>query len=243
MQVKSAEGRAVALILAGCAMTFLSHSPVVAQNADMMQKLQEIKASSAANKAALAHYTWQETEAISLKGEVKKTTTYQVVVGPGGQQQKTEIGGSPAAAAPSGGKFKQRIIAKKKEEYQEYGEQMSALAKQYAQLDPQLLQQAYQKGNISVLMGGAAGTMSLVIKNYIKPGDSMTLVVNQATKAIQAVNVATYLSGPSDAMTQATTFAKLPDGTNHVATVQLNGVSKQLGVSIQNSNYQPAQAM
>jgi hypothetical protein len=241
MQFKSAGVHALTFTMAGCVVALLPSIQAVAQNADMMQKLQEIKASSAANKAALAHYTWQETEAISLKGEVKKTTTYQVVVGPGGQQQKAEIGGS-AAAAPSGGKFKQRIVAKKKEEYQQYGEQMSALAKQYAQLDPQLLQQAYQKGNISAQLGGAAGTVSLVIKNYLKPGDSMTIVLNQATKAIQAVNVATYLSDPSDAMTQAVTFAKLPDGTNHVATVQINGVSKQLGVNIQNSNYQPAGA-
>jgi hypothetical protein len=242
MQFKSAGVHAAALTLAGLAASFTTSISAYAQNADMMQKLQQIKASSAANKAALAHYTWQETEAISLKGDVKKTTTYQVAVGPGGQQQKTEIGAS-AAPAPSGGRLKQRIIANKKEEYQVYGEQMSALAKQYSTPDPQLLQQAYQKGNISAQLGGAAGTVSLVIKNYLKPGDSMTLVFNQATKAIEAINVATYLSDPSDAMTEAVTFAKLPDGTNHVATVQINGVSKQLGVNIQNSNYQPAQAM
>ena len=45
----------------------------------------------------------------------------------------------------------------------------------------------------------------------------------------------------NDAVTVAVQFAKLPDGTNHVATVQVNGVSKQLGVQIQNSAYQPAQ--
>jgi len=242
MKMKFSEVHAIALTLAGCTAAFIPSTLVYAQNAGMMQKLQEIKAASAASKAALAHYTWQETETISVKGDVKKTTTYQVMVGPGGQQQKAEIGGS-AAPPPSGGKFKQRIIAKKKEEFQVYGEQMSALAKQYSTPDPQLLQQAYQKGNISAQLGGAAGTMSLVIKNYLKPGDSMTLVFNQATKAMVAVNVATYLSDPSDTMTETVTFAKLPDGTNHVATVALNGASKQLGVNIQNSNYQQAQAM
>jgi hypothetical protein len=229
----------IGLALATCGILISPTAEAVAQNADMLQKLQEIKASTAANKAALSHYTWQEVESISLKGEVKKTTTYQVVVGPDGKDQKTEIGGS-AAAAPSGGRFKQRIIAKKKEEYQEYGEQMAALAKQYAHPDPQLLQQAYKQGNISAQLGGASGTMSLAIKNYLKPGDAMTLVFNHATKSIQAINVSSYLSNPSDAMSLSVTFAKLPDGTNHVATVQVNGVSKQLGVNIQNSNYQMA---
>jgi hypothetical protein len=239
MHFKNTRLNAVGLVVATCAIPMYSSIEAIAQNADMMQKLQEIKASIAANKVALSHYTWQETQAISLKGEVKKTTTYQVVVGPDGKDQKTEIGGSPAAA-PSGGRLKQHIVAKKKEEYQEYGEQMAALAKQYAHPDPQLLQQAYKQGNISAQLGGASGTISLVIKNYLKPNDSMTLVFNHQTKAIEAVNVATYLNDPSDAMTLSVTFAKLPDGTNHVATVQVNGVSKQLGVNSQNSNYQMA---
>ena len=51
----------------------------------------------------------------------------------------------------------------------------------------------------------------------------------------QRTQVANYLS---DAVTIAVQFAKLPAGTNHVAAIQVNGVSKQLGVAIQNSTYQ-----
>jgi len=40
-------------------------------------------------------------------------------------------------------------------------------------------------------------------------------------------------------VTIAAQFAKLPDGTNHVTGTQINGVSKQLTVVTQNSNYQP----
>ncbi len=215
----------------------------IGQKADLMQKLQEIKATSAANKVALSHYTWQETRTTSLKGQVRKTQTFQVTMGPDGQQQKTEIGGDAAAAsapAQSGGRFKQRMIAKKKEEYQEYGEQMAALAKQYTQPDPQLMQQAYQRGNITAQLGGAAGTVSLVIKSYVKPGDSMTLNFNRTTKSMESIQVATYLSAPGDAMTMAVAFAKLPSGPSHVATVQINGISKELAVHMQNSNYQSA---
>jgi len=35
-------------------------------------------------------------------------------------------------------------------------------------------------------------------------------------------------------------FSRLPDGTNHVETMQMNGVSKQLLVTTKNSNYQKA---
>jgi hypothetical protein len=91
-----------------------------AQNPQMQQKVAEIKQASAANKQALARYTWQEQQAISLKGEVKKTVSYQVSVGPDGQQQKNELGSS-AAPPPSGGRFKQRIVARKTDEFQQYG--------------------------------------------------------------------------------------------------------------------------
>jgi hypothetical protein len=240
MQFKSAGVHAVALTLAGCAVTFSSFTLAYAQNPEMAQKIQEIKAASAANKTALAHYTWQEQQVISLKGDVKKTEVYQVSVGPDGQQQKTEISSSPAPAPPSGGRLKQRIVAKKTDEFQQYGQQVAALAKQYHP-DPQLLQQAYQKGNISLQMGGAAGTTSLVIKNYLKPGDQMTLVFNSAKKAIQAMNVSSYLNDPSDAVTMTVQFAELPSGVNHVASTQVNGISKQMTVAITNSNYQMGQ--
>jgi len=240
MQFKSAGVHAITLAMAGCAAGFIPSTAAYAQNAEMMQKLQEIKAASAANKAALAHYTWQEQQVISLKGDVKKTEVYQVSVGPDGQQQKTEISSSPAPAPPSGGRLKQRIVAKKTDEFQQYGQQVAALAKQYHP-DPQLLQQAYQKGNISLQIGGAAGTTSLVIKNYLKPGDQMTIVFNSAQKAIQSMNVSSYLNDPSDAVTMSVQFAELPSGVNHVASTQVNGISKQMTVAITNSNYQMGQ--
>ncbi len=220
------------------AVLLLSTLPFRAQNPELQQKLAEIKAASAANKQALAHYTWQEQQTTSIKGDVKKQQVFQVSVGPDGQQQKTQIGGSQAAP-PSGGRLKQHVVEKKTAEFKDYGEQIADLAKQYTQPDPEKLQAAYQAGNISLVPGGD-GEIKLVIKNYVKPGDSMTLVFNRQQKAIQSVQVASYLDSPSDAVTIAAQFAKLPDGTNHVASTQINGVSKQLTVVTQNSNYQPA---
>jgi hypothetical protein len=213
-------------------------SQTLAQNPELQEKLAAIKQSSAANKQALAHYTWLEQQTISLKGDVKKTQQFQVRIGPDGQQQKTELN-PQAAPQPSGGRIKRRIVEKKTDEFEAYGQQIAALGKQYSQPDMQALQKAYQQGNISIQPNSAVGTVSLIIKSYLKPNDLVTLVFNQQQKAIQSIQVASYLADPSDAVTIAVQFAKLPDGTNHVATVQVNGVSKQLGVQIQNSTYQP----
>jgi hypothetical protein len=211
-----------------------------AQSPELMKKVQAVKAAAAANKQALARYTWQEQQVISLKGEVKKTVSYQVSVGPDGQQQKIELG-STSAPPPSGGRLKQRIVARKTNEFEQYGQDVAALVKQYAPPDPQLLQQAYQQGNISIQLGGTPGTVTLVIKNYIKPGDSMTLIFSEATKTILSLQVATYLSDPKDAVTLAVQFSKLSAGVNHVSTVQVNGVSKQMTVALRNFNYQLSQ--
>src|ERR1700723_453414 len=234
------------LALGKCASTFavsltavlvLCVPSATAQNADLQAKLAQVKLASAANKQALSHYNWQESVTTSIKGEVKKQQLFLVSVGPDGQQQKSEINAQPTQA--SGGPLKRHIVAKKKAEYKDYGEQIADLARQYTAPDPGRLQQAYQQGNISLQLGGGESMKTLNIKNYIKPGDSVTLVFNKAQKAIPRIGVASYLDNPKEGVTIAAQFAKLHNGINHVTGTQITGASKQLSVVTQNSNYQP----
>jgi hypothetical protein len=240
MKIRLARDSKAALALAlamALATLFFFPLPFHAQSPELQQRLAEIKQASAANKQKLAHYTWQEQQITSIKGEVKKQQLFQVTMGPDGQQEKTPIGGSQAAP-PSGGRLKRHIVEKKQAEYKDYGEQIADLSKQYTQPDPAKLQAAYQAGNVSLQLGGGEGDVTLVIKNYVKPNDSLKLVFNKQQKALQSVQVSTYLDDPKDAVTIAAQFSKLPDGTNHVASTQVDGVSKQLTVVTQNSNYQ-----
>ncbi len=229
---------ALALIVA-IAAGLLATVPAIAQNPQMADKLMAIKQAQETNKQKLAQYTWQETETISIKGNVKDTKVYQVQM-VNGQQQKTEIGNQKAGSSGGReGRIKEHAIEKKTEEYQQYGQQIGALAKQYTTPNPEALMQAKQAGNISIQPGG--GTVSLVIKNYVKQGDSMTMTVSEQTHSPVSVQVNSYLNDPKDAVTISAQFAQLPDGTNHVATTNINGVSKQLGINEQNSNYQKLQ--
>lgn len=88
---------------------------------------------------------------------------------------------------------------------------LAALAQSYAQPDPGRLQQLYQQSQVTLGPVGAPGTSQLVIHNYVKPGDAMTITGQ---------------------------FAKLADGTNYVQTLTINGSSKQLVVQQQNSQFQ-----
>jgi hypothetical protein len=212
--------------------------PVNAQNPELQQRLAEVKQAMAQNKQALAQYTWVEQVTISLKGEQKKQEHFQVRLGPDGKPQKTSLD-APAQPQESGGRLKKRIVEKKKEEYADYADQMKALAQQYVPPDKDMLQQAYQQGNIT--MGPAAGSpnaVQLVIKNYLKQGDSMTLIFDKAQKQLLGIQIASYMDDPKDAMNLTVQFSKLPNGPNHVSSMVIDGVSKQLNVATQNSNYQ-----
>ena len=217
----------------------LASSPAIAQNQQMEEKLMGIKQAMTTNKQKLAQYTWQEAETISIKGDVKDTKVYQVQIGTNGQPQKTEISNQQAQQGGREGRVKERVADKKKQEFQEYGQSIGALAKQYTTPNPEALMQAKQSGNISLQPG--AGTINLVIKNYVKQGDSMTMTISEQTHSPMSVQVNSYLNDPKDAVTISAQFAQLPDGTSHVANTTINGVSKQLTVNDQNSNYQMKQ--
>jgi len=228
-----------ALLSSGC-FTGLA----TAQNPELQQKVAELKQAMANNKQALAQYTWVEQVTIILKGEEKKQEHFQVRLGPDGKPQKTSLDPPPQSSSDSDGgrrrgRLKEHVVEKKKEEYKEYADQMKRLIQQYVPPDKDLLEQARQQGNI--MMGpqaGEPGQYRLVISNYLKKGDNMTLVIDKAQQGLASVSIASYLDDPKDAVNVSVQFGSIPGGPNHVSAATINGVSKQLTITIQNSNYQ-----
>ena len=217
---------------------------LTAQNPEMQQKVQELKEASAANKQALAQYTWVETVTISLKGEQKKQEHFQVRLGPDGKPQKQSLDQpAPQQAADSGGRrggrLKEHVVEKKKEEYKDYADSIKSLIEQYVPPDKNLIEQAKEKGNISLSPApGGDGQFELTFTNYVKQGDKMVIVLSKAQKGIVSVSINSYLDDPKDAVTAAVQFSAIPGGPNHVSSVTINGVSKELTIATQNGNYQ-----
>jgi len=225
----------LSFLAAGSAVTYST----AAQSPELQQKVAEIKEAVAQNKQALAQYTWVEQDTISLKGEQKKQEHFQVRLGPDGKPQKTPLDAQAAPAAPSGGRLKQHVVEKKKEEFKDYADQIRALIQQYLPPDKDAIEQARQKGNIALSPeAGTPGQYKLVISNYIKQGDNMTLVMDKTQKNLVSLSIASYLNDPKDAVNVTVQFSAIPGGPNHVSTETINGVSKQLTIAIENSNYQ-----
>jgi hypothetical protein len=214
--------------------------PLKAQNTQIQERLAEVKEAAARNKQTLAQYTWQEQQTVSIKGDIKKRQLFRVNLGPDGKPQKTEIGAS--AQQPSGGHrrfgLRERIVEKKKEDFEDYAKQIAALAQSYAQQEPGKLQQLFQQGDVTVGSTGGPEEVQIVIHNYMKQNDSVTLIFNRVQKALKSIEVTSYLSEPKDAVNISAQYEKVPDGPDHVSNMVVEGASKQLTVRIQNYNYQ-----
>jgi hypothetical protein len=151
-------------------------SRVRAQNQELQQRVAEIKEAAAKNKQSLTQYTWNELVIISSRDEEKKQQHFQVRLGRNGKQEKTSLD-PPEDTPESGERLKRHIVEKKKEEYKECAGQMKAPAQQYVSPGRDLVQNAYQQGNIAIIPGGGVpNQIKLVIKNYLKSGNSLTLV-------------------------------------------------------------------
>jgi hypothetical protein len=225
----------VAALTASFASSFcaLGTSAALAQNAALQQKVAAIQAAMAKNEQMLGQYTWQQQETVSVRGDVKKTALYSVQLGSDGKPVKTDISQSSPANQRKFG-IRHRI----EQNYEDYGKQIAALAASYQQFQPGKLQQLYAAGNVSLKSAGIPDMDAIVVRNYVKPGDSVTIDFTPKSKSIVSLAITSYLSDPSDGVTISAQFARLPDGTNHVASVTVNGQSKSLEIQQTNLNYQ-----
>ena len=66
----------------------------------------------------------------------------------------------------------------------------------------------------------------------------MTLVFDKQQKRLLSMNISSYLDNQSDAVKLNVEFSSLPDGTNHISSLIVDGTSKQLSVAVTNSNYE-----
>lgn len=228
------------LISAGLfAYTTLVPSRVTAQNPRLEARLAEVQRSTGANEKALAYYTWQEQQTISINGEVRKQTLFQVQVGPDARPLRAEIetGSESSGEAHRHGLIR-RIVETKPEGYEDYAKQIIALAQAYAHPNPERLWQLFQRGGITLGSAGFQGEFQLVVQNYLKPGDSVTLLFNSEEKALISVQVSSYVSDPREPVTISAQFVRLPGGPNHVSSLVMNGASKQIIVTVKSSDYQ-----
>lgn len=200
------------------------------------ERVAAIKASLAQSLQNLKQYQWTETQVVNLKGEDKSNKEFTCAYGADGTVVKTPVAAPEEAKGKPG--LRGKVIANKKEEMADYMQSAVALVKSYIPPDPAKIQAAKDAGKVSLTPLAGGKTARVDIKDYEKPGDDLGITIDMSTNEILGLNVASYLTDASDAVTLDVTMGMLPDGTQYASKVVLNGVAKQIKVTTSNSGYE-----
>ena len=221
------------LIWTACALTGIVLAPLAAQ--DLKEKLAAAKQSAALNQKALRSYSWVEKTELSLKGEVKSTKVDACRYGPDGKVQKTPVVEPPPPDKQRG--MKGKIVANKTAEMKEELEAAVALVQQYLPPSPDMMQVVMNAGTASLSQAGP-GRVSLKFPGYAKANDALMLTFDTTVKAMQQIDVQTWLDKPDNAVTLKVTMNALPDGVSYPGSAVLGIPKSKVEVRITKSNYQ-----
>jgi hypothetical protein len=106
--------------------------------------------------------------------------------------------------------------------------------------NPAQIQAAKDAGRIAV-NPQADGKARIVISEYLKPGDSLTIDLDPASKKLLGLDVSSYLDKKEDTVTLAVQMNSLPDGALYAGQTTLEAKAKNIKVVVQNSGYRPVQ--
>jgi hypothetical protein len=187
------------------------------------QRLAQIDQALQANQQALAAYTWQQQELITVNGAVKKQVLYQVKPVPGGLPQRTLVGRDDSALSANDAARAAQVVD---------------LAEGYAQPQPGKLVKLLNQGAVTINPTATPHVVSVEVQGYLKDGDDCTIVFDNAADQIVSIKVASYLTDQLNMVHISALYALLPGGVNHLATLRVDGLSNNLVISEQNLNYQ-----
>ena len=197
----------------------------------VQQGLEALKASVGRSRAALSLYKWTEHTDILVKKDVKNSFDNSCKYDLEGKVVKTPVGEAEVPKNPRG-----KLAKKKKLEMTDYMQRAVTLIHTYMPPDPERLDAGVKAGTATMGPAGA-GKGQMTFRNYFRDADTFTVIFDETSKDVLRLDVKTYLEDPKDVVTLEVAFAKLPDGTNHVASSVLNAPEKKIQVKVSNLNY------
>lgn len=210
-----------------------------AQDHVLEQQIAAITDVEARNRTALAEYTWKQEETIVVNDKFQARQTFQAEMDRDGRIQRISMD-LPEEKVPgehTGSGMREWLEQKKERALQKYAEEIRELTETYAQSNPDLLRQAHARGDISYEPAGDRGHLRMV--NYAKSGDSVTLVFDQKSNALQSLEASSYLADSKEPVQIAVKFAGGGDELNRVDEITAIDKKRKLQVLIHNFDYQP----
>jgi hypothetical protein len=209
------------------------------QNPSLEQQIAEIRAVESENHKALAEYSWQEQETITVKGKVERQRSFEVQLEPDGRLRRTALDlpeGNFSQTEKEGG-MHEWATQKKKRALMIYAQEVKELAETYVHFDTGSLQRAYEQGDIASEPATGTSVKKLSVRNYLKPGDLVTMAFSQQDK-IQSLEVSSYLTDLKEPIHILAEFVNARDGLNHVDVATATAPKKGFSIVIRKLAYE-----
>jgi len=218
----------------GMSLLHLTGSLALAQQPTAQERVVALKASLAASQAILKQYEWVETTVVSLKGEEKVRQMSRCYHGADAKVQKIPLTTPPPAEKKRG--LRGRIAESKKEELTGTMKEAVALVKGYMPPQPVLIQRAKDAGKVT-LQPLSGQRVRLTFADYLKPGDSLALVVDLVSNRPLEAQISSYLDSQKEPVTLDVRFNTLDNNATYAATSVVNVQAQNLTVKVENSGY------
>jgi hypothetical protein len=211
-----------------CAATVAAQQHQAGGRAELYEHVRALKGALAKNNAAPGAYSWTETTETSFMGEVTEVTRTECRYGPDGTVQKTPLDAPPPLSASQSRRRERGMMREM--------EAVVALVHEYIPPDVERTRAAVQGGRASV-SPRPEGSAALVIDNYLKPGDRLSIELDLVAGKVRRVAVSTYDGKPEEVVTFTARYEDLPDGTSHVQQSELVATKQHVRVTITNAQY------
>jgi len=224
---KSFRPRMIRFVVA-LSLPLLFASSVRAQGPDPAALAGQYAANAKQNATLMRSYMWKMRVELTLKGEVKPASVYQLRFDLDGKLQKTLL--TPPPEKPRG--LGHRIKEQKIEEFKDWAGDLAEVVKQYMAPTPGNMMDFYSKAAISQ---APDGTAQVSAGGFLKPGDSATFWIDKATKIPVRYAFTTALD--ADAVSGKVEYGKVDGGPQYAARITVSVPSKELTAKVETYEY------
>jgi hypothetical protein len=208
--------------------SILSASSARSQGPDAGALASDYAANAKQNATLMRSYMWKMRVELTLKGETKPASVYQLRYDLDGKLQKTLLTAPPAAPKGLGHRIKEEKIA----EFKDWAGDLAELVKQYMAPTPGNMMDFYSKARVT---SAPDGTAQATAGSFLKPGDTATFWIDKATKIPVRYAFTTALD--ADPVSGQVEYGKVDGGPQYAARITLSVPTKELTAKVETFEY------